>query len=324
MSVVGVISVLALMAPTFAVFASIVAELAVEVEGLLTIEAELTLVLPTLAIALALDAAIALLIQAAIAVSLPKISLKIAFDAELAILLGICLAIKAVLAFGAVAGLELLTYGGPGSSLGAAVAGSGAFTSAPVTAVVLGATSSAAFAALGWLFPGYGFSGLTVVVAVTLAVACSGVFSLLASLGDDYGARYSAELKASASLSLVPPTFAGDLTVMGSIAASIWAAIALHMPEVGANLLAALKAKIAVLASLLAKVQAAVSFGTDGFDVLTYQGPGSGLGAALTGSLAGGWPDGASPSAPSQVVILAATTPEATAALKGFFVGAFP
>jgi hypothetical protein len=323
MNVVGVISVLALMAPTFAVFASIVAELAIEVQGLITLEGELSITLPTLLLSLQLEALLALALTLAVTLGLPKLSLTIAFNAELALLLGIVLAIKAVLAFGAVAGLQMLTYGGPGSSLGAAVAGSGVFTSAPVTAVAIGATSSAAFAALDWLFPGYSFGGLNVVGAVTLAVACSGVFSLLVALGTEYGARYSAELKASASLSFVPPAFAGDVTVVAGIAAKIRAAIALHMPEVGAKLLAALKIKLAALAALLAQINAAVSFGTDGFDVLTYQGPGSGLGGALSSSLASGWPDGASSSAPSQVVILAATTPEATAALRGFFVGAF-
>jgi hypothetical protein len=322
LTTLGVVAVAALMAPSFAVFASILTDLAIEVTGLLTVEADLSITLPTLAIALVLEAQVALTLAAAVSIGLPKLSLSLAFNAELALLLAIVLAIRAVLALGAVGGLELLTYGGTGSGLGAAVSSSGGLTSGNVTAVVLGATSSAAFAAMGWIFPGYGFAGLTVVGAITLAVACSGVFSFFADLGVEYGGRYAAELNASASIGLTPLTFAGDIQVCVKIAANIRAAIAAHMPEVGANVLAAVQAKLAVLASLAAQLDAAVSFATDGLDVFAYSGPGDGLGPALTSALSSGWPDGAPPSAPSQVVLLVATTPAATAALTAFFPGA--
>jgi hypothetical protein len=322
LTTVGVVAVAALVAPAFAVFASILTDLLVQVQGMLTLEASLTLALPTLALALALEATVALAVGLNVSLGLPKLNLSLAVNAELALLLGIVLAIKAILALGAVGGIELLTYGGTGAGFGPAVTASSGLSSAPVTAIVLGATSTAAFAALGWLFPGYAFSGLTVVGVLTLAVVCSGVFDLFASLGDEFGGRYQAELKASVSVGLTPPTFAGDLKVLANVGANIRAAIAARLPEVGANVLASVRAKLAALAKLAASIQAAVSFGTDGFDVFTYTGPGNELGPALTSALSAGWPDGAPSTAQSQAVVLVATTPAASAALSGFFVGA--
>ena len=324
LTTVGVVSVAALMAPTFAVFASITAELAAEVTALLALEVSLQITLPTLAFALALAIQLDLALQISLGLTLPSLTLglDVKFSLLLALYLGIVAAIKLVLAVGAVGGIEVLTYSGPGSGLGAAVGASP--LPGEVNAIVLGATSSAAFAALAWLFNGLPSfaAGLNVIGEVTLAVMCSALFDFLLDLGSECGARASAALKASLSIGFIPPAIAGNIAVVARLNAKLQAALKIGMPSISADFIAKLQLRIDIIAALSAKIGAALSFATDGFDVFSYQGPGSGLGPALTSQLGGGWPDGAAPGAASQVVILAATTPEASTALSALFVGA--
>jgi hypothetical protein len=323
LSTIGVLSILALAAPTFGVYASLVVQLGVEIQALLTIAAQLNIQLPTLALSLQVLLDILVELQADLQLTLPSVSLYLSLQAELAILLGIVAALQLSLSVAAVGGIYVLTYGGPGNELGSAISGSGAFTTAPVTAIILGATSSAAFAAMTEIFNGVPFgSGLNVVGELAFSAFLASTFSLLADLFGEFDSRYKAMLSASASISVAPPTVAASVTLAAQIGASLKAGIQFGMPSVSASVIASLQARIALITSLIARINAALSWGTDGLDVFKYVGAGNGMGPALASALAAGWPDGASPAQPSNVIILAGTTPAASAALTSFFAAA--
>ena len=240
----------------------------------------------------------------------------------LELLLGIVAALQLALSVSAVGGIAVLTYEGPGSDLGEAITSSGSLPG-EVTALILGATSTAAAAVLAEIFDGLTFpAGLYVAGELTLSALLSGTFALILDLFNEFEARAKALASISASIGITPPSVAASIALCLKMKASLKASIAIGMPSVTANLLASIKLRISLIADLVAKITAALSWGTDGFDAFKYEGPGTGLGAALTSRLAGGWPDGASASSPSSVVVLAATTPEATAALTTFFAAA--
>lgn len=310
------LSVAALAVPAFSVYASIIASLGVELTGLLSISLSIGITPPTLAINLQVVLALIVALTAALDIGIPGFDLSVSFNAQVTILLGIALALRLLLAASAVAGLEAFTYGG--TNIGGALTGE--LGAANVTAFVFGATSTAAFAALEKLFDGLLFSnGLTDAGALTLSAAMSSQFALLTGLYNEFNARANAMLKATASLSLQPPTVAASLAFVVKMKASLQAAIAIGMPSVSVKLAASVQARITLIASLVAQINAALSIATDGFDVFVYQGAGSGLGPALTAELASGWPDGAPSNSNAQALVLVATTPAASAAVTTLF-----
>ena len=317
LTTLGVLSVAALMAPTFSVYASIVADLAVELQGLIDISLSIGITLPTLALALQVVVALIAQLTLMVDLGLPSIDLSVSFNAQLSILLGIALALKLALAVGGVAGIEAFTYAG--QDLGGDLAAAG-LSGANVSAYVFGATSTAATAALATLFDGATFdAGVRSIGEVTLSALLSSQFALLTGLYNEFNARASAMAKATASLSFQPPTVAASLAIVVKLKAAIQACITAGIPTLSANMVASVKARIALIAALSAKVTAALSIATDGFDVFTYQGPGSGLGPALSARLAGGWPDGAPANANASALVLVATTPAASAAISTLF-----
>ena len=323
LSTIGVLSILALAAPTFGVYASLVVQLGVEIQALLTIAAQLNIQLPTLALSLQVLLDILVELQADLQLTLPSVSFYLSLQAELALLLGIVLALQLSLSVAAVGGIEVLTYGGPGGALGSAISSTGAFSDAPVTAIILGATSSAAMVALAEIFNGVPFGSGTVVLGeLTFSAFMASTFSLLINLFGEFNSRYKAMLAASVGISVEPPTVAASVELAAQIKAGVKAGIKFGMPSIGASLIANVQARIALIASLIAQINAALSWGTDGFDVLKYVGAGNGMGAALTSELSGQWPDGVSATQPSNVIILAGTTPAASAALTSFFAAA--
>jgi hypothetical protein len=328
MTTIGVLTLLALAAPTFGVYASVVAQLAAEVIALGQISVDVGVTPPEIGVALAALVALALQLDIAIDVGVPSLNASFSASAavELALLLGIDATLAAAIAVGG-AGIEVVTYGGAGASMGAAVGAkiaSGWSDGTPandnVMAVVLGATSSAAFAAMSGFFPGATFAtGATVCGSLGLAALCSADFELLTDLLSEFKGRANAAAKAVAGVSFLPPSCAASAQVVATATAKIQAALAIGMPAIKANLLAFISSRIAIISALSAQISAQLALATDGFDVFTYSGPGSGLGPALTSTLAGGWPDGAGPTTPSQALVLAATTPAATVALSTFF-----
>lgn len=317
LTTIGVLSVAALMAPTFGVYASIVAELGVELTGLVDIGASIGVTLPTLTLALAVVVALAAQLTLMLELDIPGFDLSVSFNAQVAVLLGIALALRLALSVGGVAGIEAYTY--RGTDLGGGLTSAG-LSEDTVTAYVFGATSSGAILAMGKLFDGVPFAGgLTVLGSLTLSAILKTQWALLTGLYNEFNARASAMAKASASLTFQPATVAAALAIVVKLEAAIRTAIALGIPTFSANLIASVKARIALITSLLAEVTAALSIATDGFDVFVYQGPGSGLGPALSGRLASGWPDGAPPSAAASALVLVATTPQASAAITTLF-----
>lgn len=312
----GVISVAALLAPTFSIYASIIASLGIELAGLLSISLSIGITPPTLALSLQVALALIVALTAVLDLGIVSFDLSISFSAQFVILLAIAAALRLALSTGGVAGIEALTY--RGTNLGGDL--TGALDSSQVTAFVLGATSTAASAALGTLFDGLSFpAGLQDLGELTLSAMLSAQFDLLGGLYNEFNARANAMAKASISISLQPPTVAAALILVGKLVARLRVAIAIGMPSVSVKLAASLQARIALIGSLVAQINAALSIATDGFDVFSYTGVGAGLGPALATELAGGWPDGAPANADASAVILVATTPAASVAISTLF-----
>ncbi len=324
---VGVLPLLALAAPTFGVYASIAAELAAEVTALIAISIEIGIVPPEIGIAFAIAVQLTLALNIALSIGVPSVNVgfQFQFSLEIAVLIGLVGALSAALAVGDI-GLEVLTYAGVGTTLGAAVGGlvaggwsDGTDPNADVTVAILAATSAPAIAALQGFFNGAVFSGAQVLGTLGLSGICVLDFQLLLGLFGEFSARLSAMLKASVNLGLVPPSVAASIEFVAKLDASLQAAIHIGMPSISAKFAASIEARIALIASLSAQVAAALELATEGFDVFVYTGPGSGLGPALTSQLTAAWPDGAAPGVPCNVMLLGATKPEAVAALTTFF-----
>jgi hypothetical protein len=312
----GVIKVAALMAPTFTVYASIILSLGVELAGLLSISLSIGITPPTLALNLQVVVSLIVALTVMLAFNLPSVDLSVSFNAQLVILLGIAAALRVALSVGGVAGIEAIAYGG--TSIGPAL--TSVIPAGETTAFVFGSTSTAAAAALAQLFDGITFpQGVDVIGEITLSAMLSSQFALLTGLYNEFNARANAMAKATASLTLLPPTVAASIALFVKLEARIRMALSIGMPAVSAKLAASVQVRISLISSLVAKINAALSIATDGFDVYRYEGDGAGLGAALGSALAGGWPDGAPVNANASVLVLNATTPAASAAVTTLF-----
>lgn len=151
---VGNITLLVLVAPTFAILASVSLELALSLSVMIAFALSIGITIPTLSLCLEIAIGIALGISVSVGISLPSVSvaLGLSISAQLTIVLGLVVAVKAILALavGAGANLEAFTYvGAGGSTMGNAVASAltsgwpdGTPPAATVTALVLMATST--------------------------------------------------------------------------------------------------------------------------------------------------------------------------------------
>lgn len=319
---IGVVTMAALAAPVFGVYAEIGAQLVLEASALATILATITASPPTVAVAFQAVAELAAALVIAAGVVPPIVSVSVSFNASFvasaSALATLAAAINAVVAL-AGPGLDVYVYEGTGGALGGAL-GAELVDGAQVEGLVLGATSSSAAAAFSWLFPGVAPApGLVFAGTLGLGNLCSSVFGTFGSLATEYSMRAAMAAKASANLSLLPTTIAGDATLVAKAKATLQAAITIGLPDVSGKLVAAIQARVTAIGALAAQITTALGFATDGLDVFAYSGVASSLGPALTGALAGGWPDGASSSAPSTALVLVARTPAAQAALTTFF-----
>jgi hypothetical protein len=327
LTTVGVLPLLTLAAPTFGIYASLSAQLTAEVAALLELDATLSIDFPEILVVIdeAVEMVIALDLAADIGVPSLNVSFAASLSLSLALLLALVATLEAAVAVGG-AGIAAVSYSGQGATCGGAleaVIADGWSDGTPPTqdvfAVILGATGDASNS-FGTFFDGVLFSGGAVPLGtIGLEGLATSDFALLVDLLGEMKARASASVSAQASVQFLPPSCAASATFVAKALANLRAAAAIGMPKIGASVLATISARIRLIGSLVAQITAALSLATDGFDVFVYQGPGSGLGPALTSRLSGGWPDGSPPTAQSSVLVLGCTTPEAQAAVSTFF-----
>jgi hypothetical protein len=222
----------------------------------------------------------------------------------------------------------------PGPSFVTPVMGNGTWTSGTgtVTGQGTGSVASAtmgggAVAALSGFFGGVDWpaSGLDFVGSIELQAVCGGTFDLLLNLVADLE-LLKGQLSLQVEAALTLPTIAGSLELLGQIKANLTAALSAipPMPSISFAFAASIAAQLSVVAALSAQI--AFQLGLLGagvtLEVYSYSGPGSGLGPALTSTLAAGWGNGTPPGTDVQALVLGATSAASIDALDVFFAGA--
>jgi len=162
-------------------------------------------------------------------------------------------------------------------------------------------------------------NGLVEAGSIALSSICQATFDLLVDLQSELELEASLLASATLNFGIVPPTIAPNLTIVGAIDANLTAALDFQLPSIQASLLATVNGRAQVVLGLIAAIGAQLNCATENLLIFTYSGPGAGLGAAVSSAIGSGWPDSTPASAQSNVVILGATTPAATAALSTLF-----
>lgn len=195
--------------------------------------------------------------------------------------------------------------------------GGGTATGNGTGAAAIAIMGGGAVRQLGGFFDGLAFpaSGLSAGVSIGLNVMLAATFQLLVGLLGNLQLQARILATASAKIGLVPPAIAGNISIMAKLKANVQAAIKLQppLPSIRASLSATLAAKIAIIASLVARIGIMLGFGTETLGVYTYSGPGSGLGPAISANV---------PGANATAVVLGATTSASQSAMAAFFAGA--
>lgn len=169
--------------------------------------------------------------------------------------------------------------------------------------------------------PGPG-AGLVYGGATSIGSLCPVVLRALFSVYSSMKARLSGLIAMVVKYTATLPNPVIAITDVVSYAAAVTAAIARGGPD-AAFVVDAVAKTVTVInaaAALITKLQAL--FGAAGVFVYKYDGLTGQLGPSITSSLAGGWPNGAPPSAHANAILLGATTPATWTALQAFFGGA--
>lgn len=206
-----------------------------------------------------------------------------------------------------------------GSFAGGTVTGGG--VGAAGLATMGGGSSQAAkvlFSGLKWPdVPGVLEGGV-----ISLLDMLPGVFATILALQTSLEARAALLGGASASATLLPPTVAASIDLLGEISANLSANLTAELPDLSVSMGAALDAQLSAVAALQAGVGLYMGIAGAELEVWEYTGPGSGLGAAVSaGPGVAGWRN-ASTSTPVSAAIIGLTNPAASAAFGAFFPGA--
>lgn len=207
----------------------------------------------------------------------------------------------------------LVPVAGVGTYTGGQLAGSGAGAVANAT---LGGgalqTMRLFFSGMPWPTVSGNLAG----GSAKLSVALGGVFPLIGDLLTALRGRANA--LGSIDFSVTPPSITASLELLAAIQANLRANLEITPPDLSVSASATLSAQIEVIAELVARIGLYV--GLDGeLLVYKYEGPGSGLGPAITATLAPGWHDGTAPTAPVVAGVFGLTSPAAADAFKVFF-----
>lgn len=175
----------------------------------------------------------------------------------------------------------------------------------------------------GLIFPSVGLQGGSITFKAMCGATFDALFDLLLNLGTRKGLLLAAS--ASASIGVIPPSISASISLLLKIAANLRANLKLTLPSLSASASAAINAQLSFLLNLVAAIGAQLSLGLESagleFEVYTYSGTGSGLGAAISETLGSGWHDGTSSSANVGAVLFGLTNSASATAFSTFFPG---
>lgn len=150
-----------------------------------------------------------------------------------------------------------------------------------------------------------------------LSIALGGVFPLIGDLLNELNGR--ASLLGGLDFTVTPPSITASLDLLAKIEANLQANLNVQLPDLTVAAAASVDAQVQLIADLVARI--GLYLGLDG-DILVYkyEGPGSGLGAAIAaGPGSAGWADGTPASQPVVVGVFGITNPATAVAFKTFF-----
>lgn len=333
LSYVGSINMGILSPLSLTVSAALTAQIVTDLAGLVALTASLTITPPSFALSITALTALEASLTAAIGLGLPSVDFQATVMLEAIVTLTaeliLPLSFRALLE--AEAGIFVYGYNGTGRDFGAATTAGisrwpdGTAGDVASNALIVATVSPPVWtnveAFLGILPPSLP-RGLTYVAEANLALVCPLCIGACGPIIADLEARLAGAIALSASLAVTLPTFATSLVSVFELLVTLLEAIAIGLPGVVFQLEAIARAIVAVEAKIALLAELTVSLGGGGAYVYTYSGPGAGLGTALTASLAGGWPDGASAGLPANAAILGTVEPTTWTTMSLFFGGA--
>ncbi len=328
----GVLSPLSL-----AVSASLTASLTADVQVLIDLALNFSITPPTFALTIDALAEIAAGFTASLTITppLPYIDLQagLMLDVELSLSLELAAMIPFELALdvGANAGIFAYAYNGTGSDFGGAVGAALASgwpdetpASAPSNAMIVATVTPSVWTDVASFFdtiPPELAPGLTFLAQTNLGLLCGLAVSATGGLIAELKARLSGAIALSAHLAIVIPSIAASLVAFVSLLLTLEAAIEVGLPSVVFQLEAILKATADLNAKLDLLLKLTLSMSGGGAYVYTWDGPGSGLGPALTSAVGAGWPGGAGADLPANALVLGTVTPAVWTTMTAFFGG---
>lgn len=158
-------------------------------------------------------------------------------------------------------------------------------------------------------------AGLTYIGSVSIGVVFPVGLTLAAGALTELNGKLTGLLNVQAALTIQPPTLSATASAAVKILAEVQASIALGLPGATlqlsalASIIAALEAQIAFYVSIQADLTGAA------VHAYSFDGRASAFGPAFSAATAGGFPGGL-PTDPVLGLVIAATTPEARAALS--------
>jgi hypothetical protein len=345
---------LSVVADCAASLALVLPQIAVDLEGAITLAAMLGINPPTLALNISATVQLLADMNIALTASLPQVTFQLsailALVAQISpIVASLSASLSVSLPFAELlgtAGIQVLSYSGTGAAFGAAVTqelGNSWPDGTPATTntsgFILASTANPTWVALQTFFtaiPPSQPTGLQSVGSISLSGLCAllgqGILEANLNLQVQLAAieaQLNGALNIKAQLTASPPSLAGSINIVTELAASLngylslggFASITVLVDAVASLVasLSALSAKISALISLLASIT--TSMATAGVLAYSFSGTTSALASALTSSLAGGWPDGTPPTASANALVLGATTSVASAGLGAFCAG---
>lgn len=158
---------------------------------------------------------------------------------------------------------------------------------------------------------------------ITFRAMLATVFGLMLDLQGNLQARANLLGSIKIGLDVIPPSISASLELLAKISANLKANLSVKLPDLTVSLAASLSAQIDAVAKLVFRIGFLLGLASVDLEIWEYNGPGSGLGAAVAnGPGATGWHDHTGPSTPVVAAVFGLTNPASAAAFSALFPGA--